>query len=389
MGEANAPEEIAPGATAAPVDGAARARGDGDSNSGAHAVQVVQDDDTEAPTPLEYNISSMPADYTLETLHQKWRSGDIEIPRLQRGYVWTPLQASRLIESFMMGLPVPPVYLAEGDGEGSVVIDGMQRLLTVFAYLDGRYPEGGAQGGGRFRITGINKRSRLYGKTFWDLGDNDQRLLKGAILRATIVMTNGPAGGDDSAMSEVFERLNTGGTLLAAQEIRSCLYAGDLGDMIRGMNADKDWRDILGKPRPDPRMKDAEMILRYMALFHAGDGYAPPMKAFLSGFMAGHKNPGRKFMDRERARFAGICRDVRGALGSGPFSNERGQVRMPLFDSVFVAFARSGGRRPADLGERFGRLQSDEEFSRCAGEATASAAAVRGRLRLAREILFG
>ena len=377
MGRASAPDRAALGEAAG------------------HALEVVQDDDEEAPTPLKYNISSMPVDYTLETLHQKWRSGDIEIPRLQRGYAWTPRQASRLIESFMMGLPVPPVYLAMGGGEGSVVIDGRHRLLTVFSYMDGRYPEGGAQGGERFRITGINAGSRLYGKTFWDLGDDDQRLLKSAILRATIVTADGPAGGGGggggggSAMSEVFERLNAGGTRLEAQEVRSCLYAGDLGDMIRGMNGDKDWRDILGRPRPDPRMKDAEMILRYMALFHAGDDYAPPMKSFLSGFMAEHRNPGVEFMDGERARFAGICRDVRGALGSRPFSNGRGQIRMPLFDSVFVAFARSAGRRPADLGERFGRLQSDEEFAGCAAEAAATAAAVGGRLRLAREILFG
>ena len=382
MGGARASEKTSRQVTVT-VDEVDRVRG----VAGFQSVEVVQDDDTEVSTPLEYNIFAMPADYTLETLHQKWRNGDIEVPKFQRGYVWKPPQASKLIESFMMGLPVPPVFLATGDDEKSIVIDGMQRLVTVFSYLDGRYPEGSAYEGKKFQITGINENSRLYGKTFWDLGDDDQRRLKNAVLRATLVIQNEPKG-DNSGIYEIFERLNTGGTSLVAQEVRNCLYAGRLNNMLLKLNNDKDWRDILGKPRPDPRMKDIEMILRYMALFHAEEDYAPPMKSFLSDFMADHKNPGGEFIDREHTRFAGICRDVRNTLGSRPFSNEYGQLRMPLFDSVFVAFAHNGGRHPADIEERFDRLRRSEEFARYSGKATTSIAAIRGRLRLAREILF-
>ena len=355
---------------------------------GNQSVDVVQDDDMDVPTPLEYNMSTMPADYTLETLHQKWRSGDIKVPKFQRGYAWSTSQASKLIESFMMGLPVPPVFLSAGDDERSTVIDGMQRLATVFSYLDGRYPDDSPHRGKRFRITGINESSRLYGKTFWDLCGGDQRRLKNTVLRATIVTQNGPKG-DDSGMREVFERLNAGGTSLAAQEVRSGLYAGALNDALAEMNGDKDWRDIVGKPRPDPRMKDVEMILRYVALFHAEGSYAPPMKSFLSGFMAGHKNPGDGFINGERTRFAKICRAVRGELGPEPFANEHGQLRMPLFDSVFVAFAHGGCRCPGDIRERFDALQGSEEFAGCSSKATTSASSIKGRLRLAREILFG
>lgn len=369
---------------AATVDGGDDLAGSGNSES----VDVVQDDDMGASTPLEYNIHAMPADYTLETLHQKWRSGDIEDPKLQRGYVWKPPQASKLIESFMMGLPVPPVFLAAGDDGRSIVIDGMQRLLTVFSYLDGRYPDDSPYKGKKFQITGINEESGLCGKAFLDLGDDDQRRLKSAVLRATIVTQNGPKG-DNSGMHEVFERLNAGGAPLTAQEARSCLYAGAFSDMLRELNGDKDWRDIVGTPRPDPRMKDVEMILRYMALFHAEGAYAPPMKGFLSGFMAGHKDPGEGFIGGEHARFAEICRAVRNALGPRPFSNERGQLRMPLFDSVFVAFARGGGRCPGDIKERFAALQGSEEFAGYSAKAATAASSVRGRLRLAREILFG
>lgn len=358
-------------------------------DGGSRSVEAVQDndDDARASAPPEYDISSMPADFTLETLHQKWRSGDIGLPEFQRGYVWSSAQASRLIESFMMGLPVPPVFLAAGDGGGLDVIDGMQRLTTVFSYLDGRYPEAGPQRGKKFQIEGINENSRLYGMTFWDLGDDDQRRLKNTTLRATIVTHNGPDDGGP-ALCEIAERLNAGGTRLEPQEIRSCLFAGGLADLLRSLNLDKDWRAILGRPGPDPRMKDAEMILRYMALFHAEGGYSAPMKGFLSGFMAGHRSPVAEFADAERGRFADACRAIRNALGDRPFDNERGQLRMPLFDSVFVAFARNAGRCPGDIGERFGRLRDSGEFARHAEHATTSASAVRGRLRLAQKILF-
>lgn len=351
------------------------------------SVDVVQDDDVAVSTPLEYNIFAMPADFTLETLHQKWRNGDIVVPKFQRGYVWKPPQASKLIESFMMGLPVPPVFLATGEDERSIVIDGMQRLMTVFSYLDGKYPDDSAYKGRKFQITGINEKSRLYGKTFWDLGDDDQRRLKNAVLRATIVMQNEPQD-DDSGIYEIFERLNTGGTSLEPQEVRNCLYAGGLNDMLRNLNFDKDWRAILGRPRRDPRMKDIEMILRYMALFHAENEYSAPMKTFLSNFMAKNKTPDAVFIDTEKARFAEVCREVRNTLGDKPFNNEYGQLRMPLFDSVFVAFARNAGQCPTDIKERLVRLRNSDEFAKYVAKTTTSVAAVKGRLRLAREIMF-
>ena len=385
MSEAKAPRKIARRQVAVTVDGeedvALHRGGPGQS------VEVVQDDDMGVSTPLEYNIFAMPADFTLETLHQKWRNGDIQIPKFQRGYVWKPSQASKLIESLMMGLPVPPVFLATGDDERSIVIDGMQRLMTIFSYLDGKYPDDSAYKGRKFQITGINEKSRLHGRTFLDLGDDDQRRLKNAVLRATIVMQNEPKD-DDSGIYEIFERLNTGGTSLAPQEVRNCLYAGGLNDMLRNLNFDKDWRAILGKPCHDPRMKDIEMILRYLALFHAEGEYSVPMKNFLSRFMATHRNPDGVFTDTENDRFAGVCRTIRNTLGDKPFNNEHGQLRMPLFDSVFVSFARNPNRHPADIGERFKRLRDSDEFAKHAAKATTSVTAVRGRLRLAQEILF-
>ena len=349
-------------------------------------------DESHAATPLEYNIYTIPADYTLEELYNKWLNRDIAIPKFERRYVWTEAQASRLIESFMMDLPVPAVFLSTDDDGRSIVIDGMQRLLTVFSYFGGSYHESSDLAGQRFRIVGINESSRLYGKTFFELGEDDRQRLKDAMLRATLVRRSGGGKGCDSSMYEIFERLNTGGTQLEAQEVRNCVYEGGLNDLLGEMNKDENWRSILGSPGPDPRMRDKELILRCMALFHEGDEYTEPMKGFLSGFMAKHKSPGEKFLEDERRRFRGACGAAHAALGPKPFNNSRGQLRVPLLDSVLAAFAHnsdSGAGMPDNMAERLEALRSDKKFAECAGPSSAATSAVRGRLRLAREIMFG
>ena len=191
--------------------------------------------------------------------------------------------------------------------------------------------------------------------TFRDLGCDDQRRLARAALR-TVIFSGGRASG--MAMHEVFGRLHTAGGPTGSPETRSCLLAGDLGDALLEMNRDKDWRSMQGLPLPDERMRDVEAVLRRMALLHEGAGCEPPMRAFLSGFMARHRNQGGGFAGRERGRFAGVCRDARGALGSRPFYDERGHLRMPRLDSVLVAFARSAGRTLEDMGDRFERLRA-------------------------------
>lgn len=341
------------------------------------------------PTPLAYDMLVVPTDFTLETLHAKWRNGKIVMPSLERGYSWGLHRASRLIESFMMGLPVPPVYLSTTDERTSVVVDGLQRLLTVFSYLEGTFAEGTPHSGREFRIAGINEDSALYGRTFDELDEDDRRRLMDSSLRVMTVIHNDPA--DWPGMYEIFERLNSGGAPLAPQEVRACAYHGPLSEMLGDLNGLEEWRDVIGSPDPDPRMKDRELVLRYMALYHEGDRYAHPMKEFLSRFMGARRDPGEGYLEEERRRFVATCRAVTEGLGPAPFNNKDGQLRVPLFDSVFVAFARNRAEAascPGDIAERFGALRSDPEFGRHAGVQNAPAGTVGGRLRLARKMLF-
>ena len=153
--------------------------------------------------PPDYQISTYPADFTLEVLHQKWKAGDILIPDFQRGFVWKQVQASKLLESFLVGLPVPAVFLYnERKSQKFFVIDGQQRLKSIFYFFEGYFgPE--TQGTRRvFRLTGLSPDSTFNGKWYDDLRDEDKRRLKNAVLRAFVVQQLDPA--DDSSMYHIF-----------------------------------------------------------------------------------------------------------------------------------------------------------------------------------------
>lgn len=340
-------------------------------------------------TPQKYDITCMPADYTLGTLYDMWKSGAITIPKFQRGYVWKPKQASRLIESFMMDLPVPPVFLMTDQEENSLVIDGMQRLLTVFYFFDGCYGSRAWQESSRaFKIVGINKGNEIYGKGFDDLPDHLQKRLKNQVLRSMLIRHVRPDS-DGAVAYHIFERLNTGGTSLSAQEIRNCVYSGRFNDLLHDMNGDKDWRRILGKQQPDLRMNDVQLALRCTALAQRGDEYKSPMKGFLSQFMHDMCNPGDGFILEEKERFGRVCRSIVDSLGERPFHNHRGDLRATLLDAVFAAFANNRGGVPGDMKERVESLKKDAIFVSSSREASADTSAVRNRLEIAGRVLFG
>ena len=338
-------------------------------------------EDVADTTPETYDIVQVPADYTLEVLYNKWESGEITVSRFQREYVWTATQASRLIESFMMGLPVPPVYVFVGFDKKMQVIDGIQRLMSVFSFFKGSFDHGD-----EFRIGGINENNPLYGKALSEMAETDQMQFRQSILRCILIHQMGREG-DDTSVYHVFERLNTGRMPLRNQEVRNCVYEGRLNDMIVELNDDIHWREILGRQEPDKRKRDVEIILRYLALLHDGARYRKPMKDFLSRYMGNNRNPDDEFMREERETFRESCRML-AECGKRPL-NPGGPVRAAVFDAVLVALGRNRGTRPDDIGGRVKRLLEDADFEGHTSKATTDPSAVRRRLEIAESALFG
>jgi hypothetical protein len=245
-------------------------------------VELADEEKGEELTPLEYDISVFPADFTLEVLYQKWNNKEIVIPKFQRSYVWKLKQASRLIESFMMGLPIPPVFFYIGSDQKYLVIDGRQRLETVFYFFDGYFGSSDERGRRKeFKLEEINPQSRWFHKKFTDFEESDQRKLKNTVLRAIVIRQLQPEK-EDTSVYHIFERLNTGGTILKDQEVRNCVYSGKFNDLLLELNEYPAWRQILGYRKLDARQKDVQLILRCLALHERSEKYEVPMKDFLS-----------------------------------------------------------------------------------------------------------
>jgi hypothetical protein len=340
----------------------------------------------EESSPPEYNLSTYPADFTLEILHQKWKAKEITIPKFQRQFVWKQIQASKLIESFFLQLPVPAIFLyTDRETQNFLVIDGQQRLKSVFYFFEGFFGEEVKGKRTAFRLLGINEKSKYHNKLFSELDDRDQRRLKNSVLRAFVVQQLNP--NDDTSIYHIFERLNTGGTLLTNQEVRNCVYHGPFNDVLVSLNGLPEWRRILGKEVNDSRQKDIELILRFFALKFGG-GYEKPMKDFLSKFMSRTRHSDTHKLKEMEESFIKTCKTVVQNLGAKPFHIKAG-LNSAVYDSVMLAFSLNLNSVPSDVSGRYDALVHSFDFQRRVSGATTDVEAVSERRRLANAKLFG
>lgn len=345
---------------------------------------TAEDEDYES-APADYQISTYPADFTLEVLYSKWKAPEILIPDFQRGFVWKQVQSSKLIESFLVGLPVPAVFLyTERKSQKYFVIDGQQRLKSIFYYFEGYFGVPTDDTHRVFRLSGLNSKSRFANKTFEELSDEDQRRLKNSVLRAFVVQQLDPE--DDTSMYHIFERLNTGGTLLTNQEVRNCVYHGEFINLIKRLNTSNTWRQIVGKDDPDSRQKDLELIVRFFALRDIS-AYDKPLKDFLSKYMRKNRDPDPAAISRATNVFERTCGVVIDSLGRKPFHIRAG-LNAAVFDSVMVAVSRHLDQIPVDLKVRFQKLVNDTDFDKATRTATTDKENIDLRFTKAEQILF-
>lgn len=353
------------------------------------AIEPLEAEEEEAgDSPVSYNILTYPADYPLEVLVKKLKKREIVIPKFQRGYVWKPTQASKLIESFLLGLPVPPIFLYTGRGNGKLlVVDGQQRLRTTRYFFDGKFGKNHSGVRPPFALTGLNPKSTFAGKTFADLLPADAERLKGTVLRAFIVKQLDP--GDDASIYHIFERLNTGGTLLQGQEIRNCVFPGVLNNLLHALNKLDAWRKIFGKAQRDKRQRDNELILRFFALHFNIKKYTKPMKLFLNNFMSAKKEIGSNAEKEWRDLFTEVSEGVLAHLGAKPFHIRSG-LNAAVCDSVLLAFATNiESEVPSDIKKRFKELIGNQEYKAAVSSSTTDVEVIRARVRIANDTLFG
>lgn len=257
-------------------------------------------------------IRTKSSDPTVEVLHAKYQRGKLNIqPSYQRQYVWDAKKASLLIESVLLDIPIPIIYLAQNEEGVENVIDGQQRLTSLFSFMEGKFPDSKI-----FKLTGLNVFKELKGKTYKDLDDAKQEKIRDYALRV-ISFTN---ESDPDLQYEIFQRLNTGSVALNDQELRNCIYRGKFNDLLKELAQNEDFRFITGILKPHSRMKDVEMVLRFIAFReNTYMNYQSPIKKFLNDTMRKLRNLDDVDAKRIRDYFKKACSNTRSLLGDKAF----------------------------------------------------------------------
>lgn len=346
-------------------------------------LEVAEENDDQPY--VEFDISVAPSDPSLELLSSQIERGDIIVPFYQRKFVWKIEQSSRLIESFLMGLPVPQVFLYENDDGELEVIDGQQRLMSVKYFMEGYFGEPDDKGNRKvFRLKGLSERSEFNGQRFEDLPPKYQRKLRNSTLRAINIRQLTPSGSGDSVF-HIFERLNTGGTQLKPQEIRNAVYRGEIVNRLWELNGNNDWQNILGLKKPDKNQKDVELVLRLLSLYGTWTEYEKPMLTHLNKFMKSNRDFTAENVLKFCERFPVVTSLVNVNIEK-PF-RPKGVINSAVLEAVMITLLEN----PSIDGERlkvgYDALLKTEEFLERITGGTTDTLMVQKRIETAKQIL--
>lgn len=339
----------------------------------------------DAVPAVSYDVTSYGSDPEVEGLVNRIRRGDIVIPPFQRDYVWRQPEASKFIESLLLGLPVPGIFFAtDPDTNKQLVIDGQQRLKTLLFFYEGFFNprlEDTKQ-----RVFSLIKVQKAFeGKTYKTLEEADRIRLDTSIIHATTVKQSAPPG-DDTSLYHIFERLNSGGRRLTDQEMRLALYHGQLIERIKVLNAFEPWRKIFGKVHT--RLKDQELILRFFALYESANTYERPLSEFLSKYAGRNRNPKKEHLDKLSDLFKRSVEIFLSSLHGKPFRLTK-TLNVAVYDSCMVGMARRVVSNPGKEPERnavqhaYQLLFKDGDYIEAVSRSTADDAFVKRRVEKA------
>jgi hypothetical protein len=327
-------------------------------------------------------------DVTVDELLRRVCRKRIDIaPVYQRQFRWDAERQSRLIESVLLGIPVPPLFMATNSASGEQtrweVVDGLQRLLTLVNFAgDAQTREAANLQGEPLNLTTLEKLTTFDGYAFDGLPEDIRTTFEDRPLK--IIILN-----DKSELQvryDLFERLNTGGIALTAQEIRECVYRGEFVDLLGRLAEDEDFNTVVKLPAG--RQKDGtreDFVLRFFAFLDRYQKFDHSVKDFLDDFIAeAHKTPkiaARESVFNHTFSFLATC------FPDGLISR-KGQTPVNLFEAISVGAALALREKPT-LGHVDTSWVTSEDLRSLVTGATNSRPRVRGRIEFARDRFLG
>ena len=340
--------------------------------------EADEDEDELADEGVVYQINTFGADYTVDGLIKRFDRGDIFRPQFQRNFVWSVKQASRFVESILLGLPIPSVFLyRENVSQKHLIVDGLQRLTTLHAYYKGRFEHNDRV----FRLRDVH--NEYEGKTLDELDEVARRRFEDSVIHAMVIQQLAPED-DNSSAFHIFDRLNSNGTPLQPQEIRAAIYHGPFQDLLGELNSYESWRQIFGPPHK--RSKDQELILRFFALLFDRDNYEKPMKTFLNKYMKVNKNASATELKDHKDMFEVTIDRAFEAFGKGAFRPRR-TINVAVFDSIMVAIAECPEASSEQINSAYQALLEDKDYVLWTSKATSDDKIVDSRIERAIDVL--
>jgi hypothetical protein len=359
------------------------------------------DEELDAPDdgqPVEFweqkqrELVTSVVDYNLGSLSDLLSQGVIDLsPRYQRRFRWNKARQSRLIESFLMNVPVPPIFLNEDEYGHYSVIDGKQRLTAIHEFFRGR-----------LKLEDLKVFGDINGQTIDDLPPRLKQVLRTRpTVRAVIILRQS----DEDVKFEVFQRLNTGGVRLNPQEIRNSAYPGPLNDLILDLSEDKRFHRLLGvrtkaKSAIYQEMRDAEFVLRFFTFRTTWRTFKGGMKRHMDHYMASNQHMKGERLTELRTDFLQTIETVDAAFGDHAFrrwlpgtGKWKNQVLAALYDAQmfgareFTPNQFEGKRKAVERAQK--ALFDDDEFATAISAATNTPTYFKKRIAAVRDMLTG
>lgn len=370
------------------------------------SVSVPADAIAEKYARSQLRVVRETKDFTLDYLQHALKTANYIIdvaPDFQRRQRWTTKKRSLLMESFLLNIPIPPVFLFEREYNSYEVVDGRQRLDSIREFLDGG-----------FALSGLRYWPELNGKRFKKLPLVIQRGLLRRSIGAVVLLaeTRRPDADDLDVRTVLFERLNTGGEKLNPQELRNALFPGPFNKLLIELARSDDFTSVWGIPATtsdEPNqvpaalakntlfrtMADCELVLRVFAIKEAlTEGHKGSLRKLLDDAMARHQHDSTTALRALRDEFQSSLRVLIELFEGAPFRLLSGpRPSRPLYDALMVAFGlrskasklRSARRAQAALAAA---LEDKEQYDVLVGRGN-TLESMRQRVALASSILFG
>jgi hypothetical protein len=307
-------------------------------------IDEVVEDDVELDIEVgQRKIIWQAKDFSIREFLTMKNDGELALqPLYQRNFVATDLIASKLVESILLDVPIPVVYLAEEQDGSYSVIDGQQRLTSFLSFLEGKFPDTRP-----FKLSGLKVLPELNRKLFTELDNELQKKIRSTTIHSIIIKKES----NPDIKFEIFERLNTGSTKLNEDEIRNTVYRGSYIELLSELSENAVFHGLVKKDNFKKRMIYRGMILRFFALSEKSYiNYKSSMKQFSNKELRDNRDLSPNKVKEYKARFEHCLDLVKVVFGDMAFrrympgnDGESGkwgetQINMALYDIQMVGF---------------------------------------------------